>query len=104
MWRGYGLGSVLVLGGLIHLLDTWGPRLYSISSLAAHEAISCILEKFGFHGALRPGKEFVHEERKLAGDEHRHMLADLTDALATSLQTTNYRIRQHQNELQASHA
>ncbi len=103
-WRGYGLGSVLVLGGLVHLLDVWGPRLYSISSLAAHDAISSILNKLGFHGEVRSGKDFVHEERKLAGDDHRHMLADLTDAMSTALQTTNYRLRQHQNEMHASHA
>ncbi len=60
-WRGFGVARILVLSVLVYILELYRKRLYSISCLAAHEAIANILESISFTGDRRDEKGFTHE-------------------------------------------
>ena len=93
--RGLGLARLLVLSGLAHILDLYGRQLYSISCLAAHEAIEKILEDFGFQGRDRGERNYKHEEIKLDSPEEAERLGlRALEEAAESAQMTQYRLRQ----------
>ena len=93
-YRKLGLGRVLVISALIHLLEKFGSRLYSISCLAAHPAIEKILEQVGFQRSDRPNRSFVHEELKLADKDIDEVLETMTTSAAAAAQAANFRVRQ----------
>lgn len=64
-WRGCGISRVLVYCVLIYILKTYGRRLYSISCLAAHDAIAKILESLSFVVKMKDTKGYQHEHLDL---------------------------------------
>lgn len=93
-FRGLGLAKVLVLSSLVHALDVYGDRLYSMSCLAAHDAIHAILAQLGFTRTDRRGRNFVHEELKLEGRNIDELTDTLLSKAAEAAQATNFRLRQ----------
>ncbi len=98
VFRGLGLGKVMVLASLVHILEAFGQRLYSISCLAAHPAIEVILSQVDFDRSVRGEKNFVHEELHI-GMDRRKLVNDLVTATAQASQTANFRCRQRQHQL-----
>ncbi len=94
--RGFGVGRLLVLSALVQLLSDYGHCLYSVSCLAAHPAMEQILEEVGFNGSYRQGRNFKHEEIAIR-DGAATSLTALTEKLTSSIQQTNYRLRQNAN-------
>lgn len=95
-FRGLGLGRLVILAVLLHLLKDHGGRLYSISSLAAHGAVARVLEEVGFHGDSREEKNFVHESMALNGGDHLRLADEIAERFSTGLQLTNFRLRQRE--------
>lgn len=93
-FRGLGFGKLLVLVALVHLLEAYEGRLYSISSLAAHPAIERILEHVGFTGTPRSKRTFVHEELKLEAVDLDVLKGDLIVAASAAAQEASYAARQ----------
>lgn len=96
-FRGLGFGKLLVLAALVHVLDAYEGRLYSISSLAAHPAMERILEQVGFTGTPRANRDFVHEELKLETVNHGVVMGDLTAAASAAAHQASFRARQQFN-------
>lgn len=93
-FRGLGLGKVLVLAAMVHMLEAFERRLYSISCLAAHPAIEAILSQVGFDKRERKDRGFVHQELKLDGLEVRGLVNDLVTATSQAAQVAGFRCRQ----------
>lgn len=93
--RRLGLGKVLVHSAILYALERVGWRLYSISCLAAHQAIEKILENFGFLGEQRADKGFIHEELKLINLDRDALLHKAESALKESIKQTDFRLRQY---------
>ena len=85
---------MLVLGSLVHALDVFAGRLYSISCLAAHDAIRTILEQVGFRHSNRQDRNFVHEELKLDGLNIDELTDTLVAKTAAAIHATNFHMRQ----------
>ncbi len=99
--RGLGVGRLMLLGVLTHLLETEGTNLYSISCLAAHPAIEHVLGQLSFeekpsadHGLHADAQQYKHMEIRLdqgkLDDYKRKVLVKTSEAL----RVTNYRLRQ----------
>ena len=54
-FRELGVGRALLMCVVVHLLHHWRDKLYSISCLAAHEAIRKTLEGIGITGQVKKG-------------------------------------------------
>ena len=93
-YRQHGVGRLLVYSAIAHLLIDQRDCLYSISCLAAHDAIAKILEDVGFVASDRDGQNFIHEELKLDGKDRQQLASEFLDHTAMALQRTNYRLRQ----------
>ena len=93
-FRNKAVGNLLVLTVLKYLLDRWGPRIYSISSLAAHEAMVRILEEVGFEG--KQGESDLFKREAILFDEaDQGEFSSLIDTrLADTIQLVHYRLRQ----------
>ncbi len=93
-YRGLGVGRLLLWCVITYLLRNFGGSLYSISSLAAHPAISAVLKELSFVGTPRENANFIHEELKLENLD----LPGLTDRVAglttSILQLLKFRRRQ----------
>lgn len=99
--RGLGVGRLMLLSVLIHLLETEGTNLYSISCLAAHPAIEHVLGQLDFgekpsadHGLHAEAQQYKHMEIRLdqstLEDYKRKVLVKTSEAL----RVINYRLRQ----------
>lgn len=97
-FRGLGLSRLLILAVLVHLLREHGRRLYSISCLAAHEAIAHVLEEIGFVGQTRDGKGFRHEELRVDGPEADALGESFARQLRDAAQVTGFRLRQSERK------
>lgn len=95
-YRGLGLGKVLMFAALVHLLEAFEQRLYSISCLAAHPAVETILTQAGFDRRDRQGKGFVHQELRTDGLDVRKLVNDFVTATAQAARTASFRCRQRQ--------
>ncbi len=93
-FRSLRLGHLLVTAALLHLLDTCGSRLYSVSCLAAHPAMERILATLGFARSERENKNYVHEELKLEQVDRLALIDDLGEKMADVLRQTRFRLRQ----------
>jgi RimJ/RimL family protein N-acetyltransferase len=91
-----GLGRVAVLAALLHLLDTQGSHIYSVSCLAAHEAINVILQDLGFEAKRRDDHNFVHEEYRLNDENESTFTEIVASRLQEAVRLTSYRLRQRQ--------
>lgn len=94
-FRRLGLGRILTHAAILYAIERVGWRLYSISCLAAHQAMETILEEFGFTGQKRKDKGFVHEELKLENIDREGLRAKAEALVKKALQVTNYKLRQH---------
>lgn len=93
-FRNKGVGNLLVLTVLKYLLDRWGPRIYSISCLAAHDAMVRILEEAGFQGEQGENESFKRETISFSEVDQADF-SSLTDTrLAEAIQLVHYRLRQ----------
>lgn len=94
--RNLGIGRLLVLCTITYLLRTQGNRLYSISCLAAHEAMEKILKDLSFQE--RPGKEenFWRGELKLETIDLEILARRFAEQTSECLKRTNFRLRQRQ--------
>ena len=94
-FRGLGFATLLTLSTLMHMIETHGERLYSISCLAAHPAMEAILEKLEFAGKVRPGQGFKHESIRVDRLDINAWSRHLAPLLESAARLTNYRLRQH---------
>jgi hypothetical protein len=92
--RGHGVARALVLCVLTYLAGVHADRLYSISCLAAHDAIVKILRDEGFETRAVPDQHFTHAELKVTGQNRAGLRDRLAHDAATALRTVNYRLRQ----------
>lgn len=93
-FRGVGVGKLLLLAVVTHLLRAHGPSLYSISCLAAHPAVGDVLEGCGFAATPRDHLHYVHEELKLADPEAERLAMEMSDRIRPVLQIVKFRLRQ----------
>ena len=93
-FRKNGLGKLLVFTAIKYILDRWGPRIYSISCLAAHEAMAKILEQIGFHGEQRANEDFIRESISFSEVNQAEFSALINERLSNSIQLVKYRLRQ----------
>lgn len=69
-------------------------RLYSISCLAAHDAIVKILRDEGFETRAVPDRHFTHAELRVTRQNRAGVRDRLALDAASALRTVNYRLRQ----------
>ena len=93
-FRGFGVGKLLLLAVVAHLLRAHGPLLYSISCLAAHPAVGDVLEECGFAPTPRDHLHYVHEELKLADPEAERFAPQVSARIGPALQVMQFRLRQ----------
>ena len=94
--RGLGLGRLLLTCATLYLVRHHGPEIYSISCLAAHPAVSKILESLSFVPDDRSSKNFVHEELRLEPLDLATLDATLARKAESILQRVKYDLRQGQ--------
>jgi GNAT superfamily N-acetyltransferase len=92
--RGLGLGRVLIVTALSHMLLENGPELYSISCLAAHRAVAKVLREVGFDGAQRKERNFLLMQVAVDSESVDQLDARIAEATADALRKAAYRIRQ----------
>ena len=97
-FRGLGLGRVLTLVSVTHLLETFDSRLYSISCLAAHPAMEKILDSVGFVRREQGEKNYVHEELAIDPTEVGEFRDRMVSETKAAARRANFNIRQRQNE------
>ncbi|MEE8397221.1 MAG: GNAT family N-acetyltransferase [bacterium] len=95
-WRGLGVGRLIVECAVSFLLQNFGGRLYSISSLAAHGAVAKVLEELGFVANERPELSYVHEELRLEEKDPAAVGAEVTKKTGETLRLVFYRLRQRE--------
>lgn len=83
----------MVLAALVHMLEAFEQRLYSISCLAAHPAIEAILAGVGFEKRDRGDKGFVHTEQRTDETDVRKLVNNLVEATAQTARVAAYRCR-----------
>lgn len=86
------VGKLLVITAITYLLDRWGPIIYSLSCLAAHEAMAKILEEIGFEGEQRTNEAFIRETLSFENVNRDEFSALLNTRLAKTIQLVNYRL------------
>ena len=92
--RRRGVARALVLCVLTYLLGVHGDRLYSISCLAAHDAIVKILRDQGLQTRSVPERHFTHAELPITGQTRAGMRDRIARDAERALQAVNYRLRQ----------
>lgn len=92
--RGRGVARALVLCVLTYLLGVHGDRLYSISCLAAHDAIVKILCDEGFQTRVVSERHFTHAELRVTAQSRTGVHDRYARDAARALQSVNYRLRQ----------
>ena len=93
-FRRLGLGKILVFTAIKYLLDRWGARIYSISCLAAHDAIAKILDDIGFHAEQRPEENFIRETISFSEIDQGEFSSLINTRIEGSIQLVKYRLRQ----------
>lgn len=96
-FRSLGLAKFLVLAGILQLVLGLGPRMYSISCLAAHAAIEKILLDVGFEGDRREGQGFRHLSIRLDDENRDAIRQDIEQRLITAAKIAKYRMRQRKD-------
>lgn len=97
-FRGLGVGRAVILCVAIHLLETYGTRLYSISTLAAHPAVERVVEQLGFLPQRREHDGFTRESLELTGRDAAALAREYRQRLEAGLQALNYRLRQQEEQ------
>jgi len=92
-YRGMGVGRFLILSALLHLLKHYRAQIYSISCLAAHAAISHVLESLDFKGTLWQDRNFKHESLYLDKKTIEHHTGIYVKKSIESAQSLNYHLR-----------
>ena len=102
-FRGSGVGRLLILLVVAFLLERDGEELYSISCLAAHDAVAHVLEDIQFIEKPLPPRpfeefNFKHEHIRLGPGENEIDPATYDKEIHRmsqhSMRTVNYRLRQ----------
>ena len=93
-FRRLGLGKLLVFTAIKYLLDRWSARIYSISCLAAHDAMAKILDGIGFHAEQRPEENFIRATISFDEVNQDEFSALINSRLEDSIQLVRYRLRQ----------
>lgn len=97
-YRNSGLGRVLVFAGVLWLLDRFGSSLYSISCLAAHEAIARIFESdLNAARSERDGANYIHESLSVDDESTLLLTESLKTQLTEAVKVSAYRLRQKGN-------
>lgn len=103
VFRGMGVGRLLMLLVVAFLLERNGDELYSISCLAAHDAVAHVLEDIQFTERPPPPRPFEevtykHEHLRLGEDEGGIDLAayqqDIHRMSEHNVRMVNFRLRQ----------
>jgi len=94
--RGHGVARALVLCVLGYLLSRCADRLYSVSCLAAHDAIEKILRDEGFVTRAVPDQQYTHAELALTGQSRNRLRDQMTGSAARALRALNYHLRQRE--------
>ena len=99
--RGLGLGRLVMLALLTHLIETLGGELYHISCLAAHPAVAKVLSGLAFsekahpQSALMPDtRDYIHMQYRLNHATLEALARKVSQQTANALKATNNRIRQ----------
>lgn len=92
-FREFRLGRMMVLAALVHMLEAFEQRLYSISCLAAHPAIEAILAGVRFENRDRGDKGCVHTELRTDETDVRKLVNNLVEATAQTARVAAYRCR-----------
>ncbi len=92
--RGHGVARALVRCVLTHLLGTHGERLYSISCLAAHDAIVKILRDEEFKTRAVPEQHYTHAELAVTGETRDGLRDRFTSGAERALRAVNFHLRQ----------
>ncbi len=93
-FRKMGIGQLLVLTAIKYLLDRWRAWIYSMSCLAAHDAMAKILDDIGFHAEQRPDEDFIRETISFSEVDQDEFSTIINTRLASSIQLVKYRLRQ----------
>lgn len=92
-FREFRLGKMMVFAALVHMLEVFEHRLYSISCLAAHPAIEAILAGVGFEKRERGDQGFVHMELRTDETDVRELVNNLVKATAQAARVAAFRCR-----------
>lgn len=93
-FRNQGVGRALLMCVMVHLLHNWQDKLYSISCLAAHEAIRKTLEGIGFVGEAKENLNYVQEELKLDERKASELAGEMAVGAGAALKIVNFHFRQ----------
>jgi GNAT superfamily N-acetyltransferase len=93
-YRGMGVGKLLVITALKYVMQRWGVHLYSISCLAAHDAMARILDSVGFASEQRPNENYVRQTLSFTEVDRAEFAARIDRALAETIQRVRYKFRQ----------
>jgi len=94
-FRRFGLGRILVLTALDFLLDRFGETLYSISCLAAHEAIHRIMHsEIDFRICELACRNFIPVSVDLPKLKSLEFRREVHMALEKAVKLAAYRLRQ----------
>lgn len=92
-FRKMGLGKLLVMTSIKYVLDRWGPKLYSLSCLAGHEAMAIILEDVGFKGEQRRNEEYKRETLSFNDVDQDEFSSFIDTRVADTIKLVRYRLR-----------
>ena len=92
--RDLGLGRLLILSVIAHMLRANAKELYSLSCLAAHHAVAKVLEEIGFTGVPRKDRNFKHMTFPIDAESLEPLCLQVEDALVPALKRTHFRVRQ----------
>jgi hypothetical protein len=92
--RNLGVGRLLTLCAIIYLLRTSGEQLYSISCLAAHEAMETVLKDLSFQHREVKENDFWRGELIWEGSNLEKVTDRLVKFANQYLKQTNFKIRQ----------
>lgn len=96
--RGYGGGRWLIEACLLYMLEAWPGELYSLSTVAAHKAISFILTTLGgFKVESREGEVEEKISSHVDDDRERELVNLLRDKIQQTASRVGYKIRQSGN-------
>ncbi len=97
--RNLGVGRLLTLCSIIYLLKTSGEQLYSISCLAAHEAMETILKDLSFQHREVKENDFWRGELTWKGSNLEKVTCRYVECANQYLKQTNFKLQQRSGSL-----
>lgn len=93
-YRTLGTGRAMLLCVILHLLQVWGRRLYSISCLAAHPAVIKTLQSINFEGEAKDNLNYIKMELKLEDRDIEAFTESLAQLADATLKKLNFNLQQ----------